>query len=95
MLEFNCRFGDPETQPILARMRSDLTALCDAALDGTARRASKSTGIRAPRSASCMAAGGYPDDVRKGDVIHGLDAAAKLPGKVFHAGTTLDAEARW
>jgi phosphoribosylamine--glycine ligase len=86
VLEFNCRFGDPETQPILARMRSDLTLLCDAALDG------KLAGVEVdwdPRAAVgvVMAAGGYPDDVRKGDVIRGLDEAAKLPGKVFHAGT--------
>ena len=90
VLEFNCRFGDPETQPILARMRSDLTSLCEAALDG------KLEGVEVdwdPRAAVgvVMAAGGYPDDVRKGDEIHGLDAAAKMPGKVFHAGTTLNA----
>jgi phosphoribosylamine---glycine ligase len=90
VLEFNCRFGDPETQPILVRMRSDLTLLCDAALDG------RLAGIEVdwdPRAAVgvVMAAGGYPDDVRKGDPIRGLDAAAKMPGKVFHAGTTLAA----
>jgi len=89
VLEFNCRFGDPETQPILARMRSDLTALCDAALDG------QLAGVEVqwdPRAAVgvVLAAGGYPDTVRKGDVIHGLDAAAKLPGKIFHAGTALN-----
>jgi len=90
VLEFNCRFGDPETQPILARMRSDLTALCDAALDG------RLAGIEVqwdPRAAVgvVLAAGGYPDTVRKGDVIHGLDAAAKLPGKIFHASTARNA----
>ena len=90
VLEFNCRFGDPETQPILARMRSDLVSLCEAALDG------RLEGVEVdwdPRAAVgvVMAAGGYPDDVRKGDEIHGLDAAAKMPGKVFHAGTTLNA----
>jgi phosphoribosylamine--glycine ligase len=90
VLEFNCRFGDPETQPILSRMRSDLTALCEAGLDG------RLAGVEVhwdPRAAVgvVMAAGGYPDAVRKGDEIHGLDAAAKLPGKVFHAGTALDA----
>ena len=93
VLEFNCRFGDPETQPILARMRSDLTLLCDAALDG------RLAGIEVdwdPRAAVgvVLAAGGYPDTVRKGDVIRGLDAAARLPGKVFHAGTALAAKAR-
>jgi phosphoribosylamine--glycine ligase len=91
VLEFNCRFGDPETQPILARMRSDLTVLCDTALDG------RLAGVEVdwdPRAAVgvVLAAGGYPDTVRKGDVIHGLDAAARLPGKVFHAGTALVAD---
>ncbi|MCJ7452085.1 MAG: phosphoribosylamine--glycine ligase [Steroidobacteraceae bacterium] len=89
VLEFNCRLGDPETQPILARMRSDITGLCDAALDG---RLADATVDWDPRAAVgvVLAAGGYPDNARKGDVIHGLDAAAKLPGKVFHAATTLD-----
>jgi len=88
VLEFNCRFGDPETQPILARMRSDITVLCDAALDG---RLDEATVDWDPRAAVgvVLAAHGYPDTVRKGDVIRGLEAAAKLPGKVFHAGTAL------
>jgi phosphoribosylamine--glycine ligase len=90
VLEFNCRFGDPETQPILARMRSDLTALCDAALDGKLAEVEVDWDPRAAVGV-VMAAGGYPDDVRKGDEIRGLDAAAKLPGKVFHAGTALNA----
>jgi len=88
VLEFNCRFGDPETQPVLARMRTDLTALCDAALDGRLDSAQVEWDPRAAVGV-VLAAGGYPDAVRKGDVIHGLDAAAQLPGKVFHAGTTL------
>ena len=89
VLEFNCRFGDPETQPILARMRSDITVLCDAALDG---RLAEHEVDWDPRAAVgvVLAAPGYPDTVRKGDEIHGLEAAARLPGKVFHAGTTLD-----
>jgi phosphoribosylamine--glycine ligase len=88
VLEFNCRFGDPETQPILARLRSDLTVLCEAALDG---RLSKVEVDWDPRAAVgvVLAAGGYPETVRKGDVIHGLESAARLPGKVFHAGTAL------
>jgi len=86
VLEFNCRFGDPETQPIMARLRSDLVGLCEAALDGRLDE------VRAewdPRAAVgvVLAAAGYPEAVRKGDVIDGLDAAAALPGKVFHAGT--------
>ena len=88
VLEFNCRFGDPETQPVLARMRADLTELCDAALDGRLDRAQVDWDPRAAVGV-VLAAGGYPDAVRKGDVIHGLEAAATLPGKVFHAGTTL------
>jgi phosphoribosylamine--glycine ligase len=88
VIEYNVRFGDPETQPILSRLRSDLPQLCLAALDGAL------DGITAdwdPRAALgvVIAAGGYPEDVRKGDVITGLEAAAKLPGKVFHAGTQL------
>jgi phosphoribosylamine--glycine ligase len=88
VLEFNCRLGDPETQPILARMRSDLTVLCEAALDGRLETTRVDWDPRAAVGV-VLAAGGYPETVRKGDVIHGLDAAAKLPGKVFHAGTAL------
>ena len=88
VLEFNCRFGDPETQPILSRLRSDLTVLCEAALD---RRLDEVSMDWDPRAALgvVMAAEGYPDTVRKGDPITGLDKAAALPGKVFHAGTAL------
>jgi len=88
VLEFNCRFGDPETQPILARLRSDLTVLCEAALDGRLSRVEADWDPRAAVGV-VLAAGGYPDAVRKGDVIHGLEAAARLPGKVFHAGTAM------
>ena len=89
VLEFNCRFGDPETQPIMMRLQSDLTELCEAALEG---RLDKMQIKWDPRAALgvVLAAGGYPDTVRKGDVIEGLDEAAKHPGKVFHAGTALD-----
>jgi len=91
VLEFNCRLGDPETQPILMRLKSDLTELCEAALAG---RLDTVTADWDPRAALgvVMAAAGYPDDVRKGDVIQGLDGAAALPGKVFHAGTREDSE---
>ncbi len=88
VLEFNCRFGDPETQPILARMRSDLTVLCEAAIDGRLAACDVDWDPRAAAGV-VLAAGGYPDAVRKGDVIHGLDSASRLPGKVFHAGTVL------
>ena len=88
VLEFNCRFGDPETQPIMMRLNSDLVALCEAALEG---RLDKVDAQWDPRAALgiVLAAGGYPDAFDKGDVIAGLDAAAQLPGKVFHAGTKL------
>jgi len=89
VIEFNCRFGDPETQPLLARMRSDLTVLCEAALDGRLAGAEVEWDPRAAVGV-VLAAHGYPDDVRKGDVIRGLDTAAGLPGKVFHAGTALN-----
>jgi phosphoribosylamine--glycine ligase len=86
VIEFNCRFGDPETQPIMARLNSDLTVLCDAALDGRLDRVGMDWDPRAALGV-VIAAGGYPDAVRKGDVISGLERAAALPGKVFHAGT--------
>ncbi len=88
VLEFNCRFGDPETQPIMSRLASDLTELCDAALDGRLARAEAKWDPRAALGV-VLAADGYPDSVRKGDEIRGLEAASRLPGKVFHAGTTL------
>ncbi len=84
VLEFNCRFGDPETQPIMMRLQSDLVELCFAALDG---KLDKTTVKWDPRVALgvVLAAGGYPDSYRKGDVISGLDKVSN--GKVFHAGT--------
>src|SRR6266436_4661135 len=90
VLEFNCRFGDPETQPILMRLRSDLLTLCEAALEGRLDRVSAEWDTRAALGV-VMAAAGYPDEVRKGDVIIGLDRAAASPGKVFHAGTRAEA----
>ena len=86
VLEFNCRFGDPETQPILMRLRSDLTELVDAALDGRLEGAGLEWDPRAAVGV-VLAAGGYPESVRRGVAIHGLSAATQLPGKVFHAGT--------
>jgi phosphoribosylamine---glycine ligase len=88
VLEFNCRFGDPETQPLLMRLRSDLSVLCDAALAGRLDTLSAEWDARAALGV-VMAAAGYPDGVRTGDVIEGLDRAARLPGKIFHAGTRL------
>jgi phosphoribosylamine--glycine ligase len=86
VLEYNCRFGDPETQPIMMRLKSDLVELCEAALDKKLDRVHTEWDERAALGV-VLAAEGYPDTVRKGDVITGLDAAAKLPGKVFHAST--------
>jgi len=86
VLEFNCRFGDPETQPIMMRLRSDLTRLCEAAIDGELDTVHAQWDEQAALGV-VMAAAGYPDSFRKGEPIAGLDAAARLPGKVFHAGT--------
>ena len=90
VLEFNCRFGDPETQPIMMRLQSDLTELCEAALEGRLDTVSAEWDPRAALGV-VMAAAGYPQEVRKGDVIAGLSRAAALPGKVFHAGTRAEA----
>jgi phosphoribosylamine--glycine ligase len=90
VLEFNCRFGDPETQPILMRLQSDLIDLCEAAIDGRLDQVQTRWDSRAALGV-VMAAGGYPDAFRKGDVIGGLETAATLPGKVFHAGTREEA----
>jgi phosphoribosylamine--glycine ligase len=86
VLEFNCRFGDPETQPILCRLSSDLVTLIEAALAGRLHEARAEWDPRAALGV-VLAAHGYPDDPRTGDAIAGLDAAAALPGKVFHAAT--------
>ncbi len=85
VLEYNCRFGDPETQPIMMRLRSDLAALCEAALE---RRLDQVSADWDPRAALgvVLAAGGYPGDYRKGDVISGIPAET-ADSKVFHAGT--------
>ena len=91
VLEFNCRLGDPETQPLLMRLKSDLTLLCEAALEGTLDRASAEWDPRAALGV-VLAAEGYPEAVRTGDAISGLERAARLPGKVFHAGTRLEGE---
>ncbi|MEA3276935.1 MAG: phosphoribosylamine--glycine ligase, partial [Pseudomonadota bacterium] len=89
VLEYNCRFGDPETQPILMRLQSDLVELCLAALDGKLHEVRASWDERAALGV-VMAAGGYPDAYARGDAITGLDAAAQIPdSKVFHAGTAV------
>ncbi|HET8730219.1 MAG TPA: phosphoribosylamine--glycine ligase [Moraxellaceae bacterium] len=88
VIEFNCRFGDPETQPIMVRLKSSLVALVEAGIDHQLDTTVADWDERAALGV-VMAAGGYPGDIRKGDAISGLDRAAQLPGKVFHAGTTL------
>ncbi|MDX5298119.1 MAG: phosphoribosylamine--glycine ligase, partial [Gammaproteobacteria bacterium] len=91
VIEFNCRFGDPETQPIMLRMKSDLVALCQAAVDGKLDQCSSEWDERAALGV-VMAAGGYPGDYRKGDLISGLPTTETEGEKVFHAGTrTVDA----
>ena len=86
VIEYNCRFGDPETQPIMLRLQSDLVELCLKAVDGQLDQANIEFDPRAAVGV-VLAAGGYPGSYPKGDAIEGLDAAAQLPGKVFHAGT--------
>ena len=86
VIEYNCRFGDPETQPIMMRLNSDLVALCEAALDGKLDQVSADWDPRAALGV-VLAAGGYPGDYPKGDVISGLPSEDSADGKVFHAGT--------
>jgi phosphoribosylamine--glycine ligase len=88
VLEFNCRCGDPETQPIMMRLASDLVEMCDTALEGTLDRLSVKWDSRASVGV-VMAAGGYPESYRKGDTIHGLPDRESGDVKVFHAGTAL------
>jgi phosphoribosylamine---glycine ligase len=88
VLEFNARFGDPETQVYLTRLENDLVELLDASVNGTLDKIE----LKWKSAASVcvvMASGDYPGNYVKGKPIHGLDDAAKLPDvKVFHAGTT-------
>ena len=86
VLEFNCRFGDPETQPIMMRLNSDLVELCLAAVDGKLDRIHAEWDPR-PALAVVMAAEGYPNEYRKGDAIAGLPEPRTENAKVFHAGT--------
>ncbi|AKX43754.1 phosphoribosylamine--glycine ligase [Thiopseudomonas alkaliphila] len=88
IIEYNCRFGDPETQPILLRLESSIILLIEAALAKALDKVEAQWDPR-PSLGVVIAAGGYPADYRKGDVITGLEQAAQLPGKVFHAGTQL------
>ena len=85
VLEYNCRFGDPETQPIMLRMKSDLVAHCLAAIDGKLDQEETEWDPRASLGV-VLAAGGYPGSYQQGDEIHGLPDEAEGE-KVFHAGT--------
>jgi phosphoribosylamine--glycine ligase len=88
VLEFNCRFGDPETQPILMRMQSDFAELCLAAVDNNLDQQTITWDSRAALGV-VLAAGGYPESYDKGEVIHGLPIESATQ-KVFHAGTKMD-----
>ncbi|HZZ82350.1 MAG TPA: phosphoribosylamine--glycine ligase, partial [Gemmataceae bacterium] len=92
ILEYNCRLGDPETQPVLMRLKTDLCSLLEAVVDD--RLAEFADGLEwDPRPSVCvvMASGGYPGNYPKGKMIQGLAEAAKVPDvKVFHAGTKLE-----
>jgi phosphoribosylamine--glycine ligase len=92
VIEFNCRMGDPETQPIMARLKSDLVPLCTAALSGGLASASAEWDSRAALGV-VMAAGGYPATYEKGRHIGGLKTDSGSDTKVFHAGTTIDDDA--
>jgi len=89
VIEFNVRFGDPETQPVMMRLQSDLSVLIEAAIDGRLHEAEVRWDPR-PALGVVMAAENYPHTPRTGDVIHGLDAEAPPDSKLFHAGTRLE-----
>lgn len=91
VIEFNCRFGDPETQPIMLRLRSDLAELCLAGAEGRLDQVTSEWDPR-PSLGVVLAAGGYPGDYTNGEVIHGLPLEEVTDGKVFHAGTRLQDE---
>jgi len=86
VLEYNCRFGDPETQPIMMRLRSDLVELCALALEGKLDQAEAEWDTR-PALGVVLAAKGYPGSYQSGLPIHGLPVEETPGRKVFHAGT--------
>jgi phosphoribosylamine--glycine ligase len=88
VLEFNVRMGDPETQPIMLRLKTDFVEIIEAAIDGRLDGISAGWDPR-PALGVVMAAAGYPADVRKGDMISGLDGIDGESAKIFHAGTRL------
>lgn len=87
VIEFNCRFGDPETQPIMMRLQSSLVELIEAGIEG--QLPAEAAWDQRQTVGIVLAAEGYPETVRKGDVIHGLDIT-QADSKVFHAGTALN-----
>lgn len=89
VLEYNVRFGDPETQPIMMRLQSDLVELMLAAIDKRLNQVKAQWNKQAALGV-VLAAGGYPEQYNKGNIINGLDQATALEGKVFHAGTQHD-----
>ena len=91
VIEFNVRFGDPETQPVMMRLQSDLLDLLEAAIDGELAGAHATWDPR-PSLGVVMAAANYPDAPRAGDAIHGLGVPSPADSKVFHAGTMMDGE---
>lgn len=91
VIEYNCRFGDPETQPIVLRLKSDLVKLCQAALDKKLDQVTAEWDER-PAIGVVMAAENYPDDYTKGHVISGLPKQEHEAVKVFHAGTAMQGE---
>jgi phosphoribosylamine--glycine ligase len=91
VIEFNCRMGDPETQPIMARLKSDLVDICLSTLEGDLDERDAVWDTRAALGV-VMAAGGYPASYAKGKVISGLDNADSNTQKVFHAGTATDGD---
>jgi len=88
VLEFNCRMGDPETQPIMMRLKSDLSVIMEHAIAGTLNQVEADWDIRAALGV-VMAAANYPDTPRQGDEISGLPGKAQDDAHVFHAGTTM------
>jgi phosphoribosylamine--glycine ligase len=88
VVEFNCRFGDPEAQPVMMRLQSDLVGLCQSALKGELSGQEIAFDER-PCVGVVLAAGGYPDSYGKGKVISGLDTPTRKSQKIFHAGTRL------
>ena len=89
VIEFNVRFGDPETQPVMLRLRSDFATLVEAGIDGALHDVVADWDPR-PALGVVMAAAGYPGTPRTGDAIDGLDAPGMADAKVFHAGTRLE-----